>query len=212
MLGKQVLFRWIMVAIVFLSAVTWGYFIITENVPGELKLPVYGQRNDDSTYHKIVSFSLTDQDGREVTEENFENKIYVADFFFTTCPGICPIMSDQLVRVAEKYKDNDQVLLLSHTVKPEEDSVPVLKAYAKEHHADSSKWYFVTGPKHEINALAEKSYLVGGTEGVSDDEFVHTQFFALIVMEKRSRGFYDGTDSADVSKLLEDIDILLSER
>ena len=212
MLGKQVLFRWLIVAAVFMGAVIYGYFIITENTHEHSSLPFYGAKNSDSSYHRVAAFSLVDQDGRIVTEKNFDGKIYVADFFFTTCPGICPIMSDQLVRVAEKYKNNDQVLILSHTVKPEEDSLPALKAYANDHGADSTKWFFVTGSKNTINELAEKEYLVGGTEGISDDEFVHTQFFALIDEGKRIRGFYDGTDSMDVNKLMADIDILLHER
>ena len=209
--GRAVIFRWAVVAVIVLGAMTWGYFIITETRPKELLLPVYGERNSDSTDHKIGNFSLINMDGKKITEENFDGKIYVADFFFTTCPGICPKMTDQLERIAEKYKSNNRVLILSHTVKPEEDSLPALSEYAKEHNADPSKWFFVTGPKKEINKLARTSYLVGGSETESDEDFVHTQFFALIDPQKRIRGFYDGTDSVEVNKLIADIAILIRE-
>ncbi len=209
--GRAVIFRWSVVAVIVFAAMTWGYFIITGNHIKESALPVYGQRNPDSTDHIISNFRLTDQDGKIITEADYKGKIYVADFFFTKCEGICPLMSNQMVRIAEKFKGNTSVLLLSHTVKPEEDSIPVLKEYAKNHNADSSQWYFVTGEKKVINKLARSSYLVGGTEGEESSDFVHTQFFALIDPVKRIRGFYDGTDSAEVNKLIGDIEILLKE-
>ena len=209
--GKAVIFRWSVVAVITFSAMVWGYFIITGNQVKESLLPVYGQRNNDSTDHVVSNFSLTDQDGKIITEENFNGKIYVADFFFTTCEGICPMMSDQMERIAAAFKENKLVMLLSHTVKPEEDSIPVLKEYAQKHSADSSQWYFVTGEKRVINKLARTSYLVGGAEGEEASDFVHTQFFALIDPQKRIRGFYDGTDSVEVNKLIGDIGILLRE-
>ena len=210
--GKAVIFRWAVVAVIVFAAMIWGYFIITGNQIKESALPVYGQRNGDSTDHIISTFSLKDQDGKIITQSDFNGKIYVADFFFTTCEGICPLMSDQMERIAGKFKGNTDVLLLSHTVKPEEDSIPVLKTYAKNHNADSSQWYFVTGEKSAINKLARTSYLVGGTEGNETSDFVHTQYFALIDPQKRIRGFYDGTDSIEVNKLISDIDILLKEK
>lgn len=210
--GKAVIIRWAVVAVIVFAAMIWGYFIITENQIKESSLPVYGQRNGDSTDHTISTFSLKDQDGKIITQSDFNGKIYVADFFFTTCEGICPLMSDQMERIAGKFKGNTNVLLLSHTVKPEEDSVPVLKTYAKNHNADSSQWHFVIGEKSVINKLARTSYLVGGTEGNETSDFVHTQYFALIDPQKRIRGFYDGTDSIEVNKLISDIDILLKEK
>ncbi len=209
--GKAVIFRWAVVAIIVMAAMAWGYFIITDSHIKMSALPVYGERNSDSTDHTIPDFSLINQEGKTITQNDFKDKIYVADFFFTTCEGICPKMSSQMERIAEKYKDNSGVLLLSHTVMPEVDSVPVLKTYAEEHHADPSKWFFVTGERKLINRLARKSYLVGGTEGTDDEDFVHTQYFTLIDPEKRIRGFYDGTDSTEVSKLIADIEILLRE-
>ena len=209
--GRAVIFRWSVVAVIVFAAMVWGYFIITGNQIKESALPVYGQRNNDSTDHIISNFRLTDQDGKIITEADFKGKIYVADFFFTNCEGICPLMSDQMERIAKKFKGNTSVLLLSHTVKPEEDSIPVLKEYAKNHNSDSSQWYFVTGEKKVINKLARSSYLVGGTEGEESSDFVHTQFFALIDPIKRIRGFYDGTDSTEVNKLIGDIELLLKE-
>ena len=210
--GKAVIFRWAVVAVIVFAAMIWGYYIITANQVQLSVLPVYGQRNNDSTDHTISNFSLINQDGKIISQSDFSGKIYVADFFFTTCEGICPLMSNQMERVAEKYKGNTSVLLLSHTVKPEEDSVPVLKVYAENHHADSMQWNFVTGEKSVINRLARTSYLVAGKEGNETSDFVHTQFFTLIDPQKRIRGFYDGTDSTEINKLIRDIDILLREK
>ena len=212
MVGKAVFFRWAVVGVIVLSAMTWGYFIISESHVKMSPLPVFGERNSDSTDHVISEFSLVNQEGKIITNDNFKDKIYIADFFFTTCEGICPRMSNQMERIAERYKNVNDVLLLSHTVKPEEDSISVLKDYAKDHNADPAKWYFVTGPRNEINRLARKSYLVGGTNGEAEDDFVHTQFFTLIDTQHRIRGFYDGTDSSEVNKLMADIDILLREQ
>lgn len=205
--GKAVLFRWAVVAVIFIAGMIWAYNIITESSIKMSSLPVFGHRNNDSTDHVVAPFSLKDQNGNIITGDEYKNKIYVADFFFTTCQGICPVMSDQMERVAEKYKGNQNVLFLSHTVKPEEDSIPVLKQYAIDHHADDSQWHFVTGDKHVINKLAFNSYLV--TDTIS--EFVHTQYFALIDKQKRIRGYYDGTDSIEVNKLIGDILMLLRE-
>ncbi len=210
-LGKAVLFRWLIVGIIVLSAMIWGYFIITENVVRKPSLPVYGVKNNDSTDHVIAVFSLTDQNGKIITEENFSGKIYVADFFFANCEGICPVMSSQMERVAENYRANTNVMFLSHSVKPEEDSVPVLKEYAEKHQANDDQWHFVTGKRSEINTLARSSYLLVGEEDDGGIDFVHTPFFALIDTQKRIRGFYDGTDSTDVNKLIGDINILLNE-
>lgn len=209
--GKQVIWRWSIVAFIFLGGIFYGYFVIIKNRPTVLLLPVYGEKNADGTDHRIGDFSLVNQEGNTISPDDFEDKIYIADFFFTNCEGICPIMTDQMVRIANSYMANPNVLLLSHTVKPEEDSVSILKNYAEMRNADPKKWFFVTGEKEVINKLARNSYLVaelGDTTGV---DFVHTQFFALIDPEKRVRGLYDGTDSTDVTKLIDDIEILLNE-
>ena len=208
--GKAVIFRWSIVAIIVLSAMIWGYFIIIEGQERLTTLPFFGKPGNGEI-HKVTDFSLVSQDGKTITQNDFKNKIYVTDFFFVNCEGICPLMSDQLVRVADAYKTNPDVLLLSHTVKPEEDSIPVLKQYALNHNADPAKWHFVTGNKSEINTLARTSYLLSNEEDDGGIDFVHTQFFALVDPQKRIRGIYDGTDSTAVNKLITDIAILLRE-
>jgi protein SCO1 len=207
MVGKPVIYRWLVVAVVVAVAVFYANHLLTTSRPVQLSsLPVYGQKNADSTDHTIKNFRLTDQFGNVVTQETFKDKIYVADFIFTTCEGICPKMSDQMERVYSKYKNVNDVMFLSHSVKPEEDSIPVLKSYADEHHVMNDHWRFVTGDRKAIYDLARTAYLVGDTAGAgSPDDFVHTQYFALIDMDKRIRGFYDGTDSVDVERLLNDL-------
>ena len=209
--GKAVIFRWSVVAVIVLAAMVWGYFIITGSEIKISALPVYGIRNSDSTDHTVANFSLINQEGKIITQDDFKDKIYVADFFFTKCEGICPLMSSQMERIANKYEGVSNFRLLSHTVKPEEDSIAVLKKYAEDHHAKTSQWYFVTGSKKDINKLARVSYIVGGTVGDDSADFVHTQFLTLIDTQKRIRGFYDGTDSLEVDKLIGDIATLLRE-
>ncbi|MCX6297086.1 MAG: SCO family protein [Bacteroidetes bacterium] len=157
-------------------------------------------------------FSFTDQDGKIVTEKDFEGSVYVTDFFFTTCHSICPIMSNQMERIAEKFKGNTEVKILSYTVDPEVDTVQQLKAYAIKHNADSKQWHFVTGKKRALYQIARTGYLLNAEQGNGGpDDFIHTQNFALIDKEKRIRGFYDGTDSTEINQLMKDIDLLLAE-
>lgn len=212
MIGKPVLYRWLVVAAVVSIAIAYAYHLMTSTQQPRLSaLPVYGHKNADSTDHVIKNFSLTDQFGNTVTQETFKDKIYIADFIFTTCEGICPIMSNQMERVYQKYKNVDDVMFLSHSVRPEEDSVPVLKAYADAHQVTNDHWRFVTGDRKIIYDLARTAYLVGDSAVAgSPDDFVHTQFFALIDTDKRIRGFYDGTDSVDVNRLLSDLAALRS--
>jgi protein SCO1/2 len=168
-------------------------------------------RNIDK-FHRVGSFSLTDQDGNNVTEHNFENKIYVTDFFFVTCPTICPKMTTQMNRVYEEFKDNTTISFLSHTVMPEADSVPVLNKYAKELGVSSDKWKFVTGDKKQLYNLARKTYFAAITEGDGGgDDFIHTENFVLVDKEKKLRGFYDGTSKKDVDRLIVDIYTLIKE-
>ncbi|MEH6764104.1 MAG: SCO family protein [Aequorivita antarctica] len=162
-------------------------------------------------YHTIADFSLTNQNGKTITQEDYKDKIYVADFFFTTCQTICPIMTDNMVEIQEKLKNDDGVLLLSHTVTPEIDSVAQLKKYALEKGVNDAKWNLVTGDKKEIYDLARKSYLAAKDVPYSDNDLVHTENFVLIDKKKRIRGFYDGTDSESIEKLLTDIKILEQE-
>lgn len=211
-LFQSVFVRFFIVGLITLGFMIYAYTILNPEKDETELLPVYGPRNEDSTDHKIASFSFIDQEGKKVTEEDVNGKIYIADFFFTTCQGICPIMSGQMQRVYEHYKGDERIHFLSHSVKPVEDSVPVLAAYAKEHGADAKQWQFLTGDKKELYEMARKSYLVSVTEGNGGPEdFVHTQFFALVDPERRIRGFYDGTDSTEVNKLIDDIHVLLGE-
>lgn len=209
---KHQIFRWLVVAVVVMIAMFFGYNVLTTERKEAPSLPVYGERADDSSEHRIADWKFTDQNGLIISQKDLDGRIYVADFFFTTCKGICPKMSTQMERVAEKFRGNNDVNFLSHTVKPGEDSVSVLKAYADFHHADGKQWHFVTGDKKAIYAMARKSYLSSVTEGDGGpNDFVHTQFFTLVDSDRRIRGFYDGTDSVDVNKLIDDIYVLLNE-
>ena len=164
-------------------------------------------------YHKIAPFSLTNQNGKTITQEDYDNKIYVADFFFTTCQTICPIMTDHMLQIQKELKDDPDVLLLSHSVIPEHDTPPVLKKYALKKGVNDQKWNLVTGSKKEIFTLARKSYLaVKDLPGTADDlDMVHTENFMLIDKKKQIRGYYDGTEEEDIERLLEDITILKEE-
>lgn len=162
-----------------------------------------------SRFHKIVDFSFTNQNGKTVTQKDYEGKIYVADFFFTTCGSICPKMTTNLVEVQKAILNNPKVMLLSHTVTPEIDSVPVLKAYAIKNGVIDSKWNLVTGDKKDIYTMARKSYLavkLGKPDELYD--MVHTENFVLVDSKRRVRGFYDGTDKKEIERLIEDINWL----
>jgi protein SCO1/2 len=163
-------------------------------------------------FHKIAPFSLTNQNGLTVTEKDYMNKIYVADFFFTTCPSICPKMTANMVLIQENIKTDNQVLLLSFSVTPEIDSVQQLKSYAIEKGVIDSKWNLLTGNKKEIYELARKSYLAVKTDGDGGEhDMIHTENFILVDPEKRIRGFYDGTDINAMDELLSDIKVLQME-
>ena len=163
-----------------------------------------------SKYHTIADFSFTNQNGKTITQKDYEGKIYVADFFFTTCGSICPKMTSNLIDVQKEFLDNPKVMLLSHTVFPETDSVSVLKDYAKLYGVNDKKWNLVTGDKKEIYTMARKSYLAV-KEGRPDQLFdmVHTANLVLVDSKRRVRGFYDGTKKEEIQKLIEDIHWLL---
>lgn len=165
-----------------------------------------------SKYHTIADFSFVNQNGKTITQKDYEGKIYVADFFFTTCGSICPKMTTNLSDIQKAFANNPKVKLLSHTVFPETDSVPVLKAYAKKHNVDDNKWNLVTGDKKEIYTMARKSYLAVKLGKPSElYDMVHTENFVLVDTKKRVRGFYDGTNKEDVKRLIEDITFLTNE-
>lgn len=165
-----------------------------------------------SKYHSIADFSFTNQNGKTITQKDYEGKIYVADFFFTTCGSICPKMTTNLVEVQKAFINNPKVMLLSHTVFPEIDSVSVLKKYAIKNGVIDSKWNLVTGDKKQIYAMARKSYLavkLGKPEELYD--MVHTENFVLVDSKRRVRGFYDGTKKEDIARLIEDITFLCTQ-
>jgi protein SCO1/2 len=163
-------------------------------------------------FHRIADFELINQNGKTVTHENFNGKIYVADFFFTTCPTICISMTDNLLKVQKEIQNNPNILLISHSVTPKIDSVTQLKKYAIEKGVNDKKWHLVTGDKKEIYKLARKSYLAVKDEGDGGPfDMIHTENFILVDPDKRIRGFYDGTDSKEIKRLLLEIKILNSE-
>ena len=164
-------------------------------------------------YHKITDFKLINQNGKTVTQDDYKNKIYVADFFFTTCQTICPIMTNHMAQIQKALINDDDVLLLSHTVTPKIDTVAQLKRYALEKGVNDAKWNLVTGDKKQIYELARKSYLAVKDFGDGGDfDMIHTENFMLIDKKRQIRGFYDGTNAEDIDKLLEDIKILKQEK
>ena len=190
-------------------------FIACNQQKSAERLPFLGNtiyEENDTIYHTIQDFQLVDQDSSIVTNETFADKVYVADFFFTSCPTICPQMKAQMLRVYEKFENNDQVGILSHTIDPEYDTVALLKDYADRLGVRSDKWKFVTGDQDYIYDLAEESYIsLANEDGDAPGGFVHSGAFLLVDKDRRIRGFYDGTVPEQVDVLLYDIEKLLKE-
>ena len=191
-------YKWIGLAIIVWGVISVSLFYSILK-PVE-RLPIYQPASVNSelvdttivhkiNYHKISDFSLTNQNGETVTQNKYDNKIYVADFFFTTCQSICPIMTKNMKDIQDKLIKDSEVLLLSHTVFPEIDSVEVLKKYAVENQVIDSKWDLVTGDKKEIYDLARKSYLAAKDNSFGEYEMIHTENFVLIDKKKQIRGF-----------------------
>jgi protein SCO1/2 len=185
----------------------------------KLVLPVIGdkkhagQQGTDTIYHTIGDFKFVNQNKDTITQKTIENKIYVADFFFATCQSICPQMSTEMIRVQDAFKNDNDFLILSHSVNPKHDTSEVLLAYAGKYGAIKDKWHFLTGNKKEIYDLARYSYLVNALEEDGSPEgFLHSELFLLIDKQKRIRGMYDGTDSIAVNKLISDIKLLKTEK
>ena len=163
-------------------------------------------------FHRVAEFELINQNGKTITHENFRGKIYIADFFFTTCPTICIAMTDNMLKIQKEVENNPNILLISHSVTPKIDSVIQLKKYAIEKGVIDNKWHLVTGDKKEIYELARKSYLAVKDEGDGGPfDMIHTENFILVDPDKRIRGFYDGTDLEEIDRLLFELDILSSE-
>ncbi|TVZ27951.1 protein SCO1/2 [Gillisia sp. Hel_I_86] len=164
-------------------------------------------------FHKIPSFSLTNQEGASITNKTFDDKIYVADFFFTTCPGICPKMTASMSVLQDEFIEDNEVLLLSHSVTPKSDSVSVLKKYAVEKGVISKKWHLVTGERSEIYDLGRNSYFVEEDLGATktEEDFLHTENFVLIDENKHIRGIYNGLNKTAIQQLIADIQTLKKE-
>jgi protein SCO1/2 len=181
----------------------------------EKPLPILGERDyngQDTVYHTVPDFAFVNQDSILVTNNTFENKIYVTDFFFTKCPTICPIMKTQMLRIYEKYQNDPEVLILSHTIDPEYDNVKVLHDFAANLGVDNRKWHFVTGNMDEIYTLAEKGYFTRAAEDPTvAGGFLHSGAFLLIDKNRRIRGQYDGTKEEQVDRLIRDIERLKNE-
>ena len=192
-----------------------------ENQTGNAILPYLGRHDYvektvnnetvvDTLYHQVADFSFVDQDSSIITPETFDNKVYVTDFFFTSCPTICPVMKTQMLRVYEAFKDYNEVALLSHTIDPVHDTVAVLHDYAERLGVSSEKWHFVTGEKDKIYDMGLKSYMVTAMEDENEPGgFIHSGAFILVDKDRHIRGMYDGTKPEQVDILIRDIKKLL---
>ncbi len=179
------------------------------------KLPIYGNtiyEGNDTIYHTIQTFELMDQDSSLVTNKSMADKIYVADFFFTSCPTICPTMKAQMLRVYEKFQGNNEVGILSHTIDPVYDTIPLLNDFAERLGVNSNQWKFLWGDQDTIYDLAESSYMsIADEDSSAPGGFVHSGAFLLVDKKGRIRGVYDGTQPDQVDILMKDIDKLLEE-
>jgi protein SCO1/2 len=209
--------------VMFLFSVL-GIYIFYRLLTPQERLPVYSPVDvnprlvDASLHHvkknhKISDFELVNQNGATITQATFDNKIYVADFFFTRCGTICPLMTSHMYALQNAFLNDEEVLLLSHSVTPVLDSVPVLKRYAENKGVLAAKWHLVTGPKKQIYDLARKSYFAVLDEGDGgEQDFIHTEQFVLVDQKKRIRGYYDGTDPKEIQRILADIALLKKEK
>lgn len=217
---RLIIFKQSIISIIAVLAVVSVYVVYSYLTTKET-LPVYNPSDfnpelvDKSLQginknHTVADFRLINQNGKLITQEDYLDKIYVTDFFFTRCPSICPIMTDNLIKIQEEFFDNDDIMLLSLSVTPIMDSVPVLREYADKKGVIDSKWNITTGDKKHIYELARKSYFAvveQGDGGLQD--FIHTPNFILVDKKKQIRGIYDGTDDDEILRLISDIRILL---
>jgi len=183
------------------------------------ELPFIGENsvnsNGDTVRHSIPDFSFINQDGDSISQKNVSGKIYVADFFFTSCPTICPVMKTQMLRLYEKYAENPNFKILSHTIDPRHDTLEVLKNYKEKLGVKGSTWEFLTAEQDYIYELAQKSYLVSALEdetAVDEGGFIHSGAFVLVDKNRNIRGVYDGTKEIEVNRLMKDIDLLLKDK
>ena len=201
----------------------WSVLLLLASCQSTDRLPILGQKElitktvngktvTDSVEHSIPDFQFVSQDGDIVSARTMAGKIYVADFFFTTCPTICPKMKTQLKRVYDRFKGNPNVMLLSHTIDPTHDSVAVLREFAQSLGVEGKQWLFVTGDKEKIYDIGQNSYMVSAAEDASaPGGVVHSGAFILVDTKKHIRGIYDGTTAEGVDKLMADMDKVLAE-
>ncbi len=175
--------------------------------------PLWLDANESDRMHKVAAFSLTGQNGDKVTDQSLEGKIYLANFFFTTCPGICPTMTKNLLKVQERFKGEDDIRLISYSVMPWADSVASLRNYEKTFNINGRMWYLVTGSTKEIYELARKSYFAEEEAGYNSDstEFLHTEHVLLVDKKGHLRGVYNGTLSLEIDRIIDDINVLKKE-
>jgi protein SCO1 len=197
-----------------------GFSLLIASCKEKKNLPFLGPKDTrvvagkiDTIYHQIPAFRFLNQDSVWVSEQDMAGKIYIADFFFTSCPTICPKMKTQLLRIYERYAENDVIRILSHSIDPTYDTPSVLKQYATRLQVKSPRWNMLTGDKAAIYKLGEKSYMVTAQEDKNEaGGFVHSGAFILVDKNRHIRGIYDGTQEAEVNHLIEDIEILLQEK
>ena len=191
----------------FFTGLVIIFYVVMINVTNiaEEKLP---------PLNTVRPFSFVRQDGREITQKDMAGKTYIAEYFFTTCKGICPKMNKNMQKVYEQLKNEKDFMILSHTVDPETDSVPVLKRYADSIGASIDNWWFLTGTKENLYRTARESYLLDDPQNSSkniSEQFIHTQFFALVDKGGQVRGIYDGLKKEEITQLVEDCKMLLSQ-
>lgn len=209
--GKRLL-----LVIILVVPVLWGVFNFLVK-PVAIEMPYYGHKtvtkDGDTLFQTIEDFSFINQDGETITQDDIKGKITVANFFFSTCSGICPKMNTSLFYLGQRFKDSDEVVILSHTVNPAGDSIPVLKEYKKNHGWDEiSNWHFLTGSKRALYEMAEYSYLIIA-DGESNEEFVHSDKVVLLDVNGHVRGIFDGLGGITEMKRIEDaIKVLVIEK
>ena len=212
----------IIVGALFAMVCSASYFLIFNS---NAELPVFNPSDfnpelvdislqNEVNGHKVADFELFNQNGEKITQQNYENKIYVADFFFTSCPGICPKLTKNMASIQEAYKNDNDIMLLSHTVMPWRDSVPLLKDYAIKNNVLDNKWNLVTGDKDEIYQIARTGYFADEDFTKTQDEsnFIHTENFVLVDKQGYIRGVYNGTLALDIQRLKRHIEILKKEK
>lgn len=218
--------RIIFLIVFCVAGVTFTYFMIRPSE--EEKLPVINPIDLEDEMvdpellrvgygHRVGKFSFLDQEGEMITDKDVEGKVYVVEYFFTTCKTICPVMNVQMQRVHEKFKKESEFKILSFTVDPENDTVDQMKRYASAHGADRRQWHFLTGHRDSLYRLARRSFFVlkpaeAENQGDVGSDFIHTNNFVLVDRKMRIRGYYDGTSSKEVDRLMHDIEILLKQK